>query len=311
MLGNVVEGNFGTAWCFLNIDDPLVAWETYRGEIISSDYYHDGYPIISPRSSSILRMLGSKILATNELLLESVRQNYFSNKVSRLTGAFLFENKKEAYKAISMWGNDIPHFNPFALTEVIPSLDTYYSKHDSNWITFNLGNVSSDLSWMHHYWNGDICPESKEPLWELIACTRCYICNTELRMQSYKNIRDRFNNFFPRKTLPLLEHARLAAYLGSDLGHSTPYLMQTEPSTISVKYIISMVDAKNPEYLERLSSYVLAPKNAEHINFQDLNIINEDDNFSVPDFRKMEFSFKIPDVVLRTNFNTGAFAHSS
>lgn len=311
MLGKVIEGNFGTAWCFLKINDPLVAWETYRGEIISSDYYHDGYPIISPRSASVLRMLGSKIVATNELLLESVRQKYFPNKVSRLTGAFLFENKADADRAIAMWGDEVGHFNPFALTEVNPSLDTYCSKHDSNWITFYLGKESLDLSWMHHYWNGDICPEYNVPLWELIACTRCYICNNELRQQAYNNIRERFNTIFSRKTLSLLEQARLAAYLGSDLGHSTPYLMQTSPDTLTVRYIISMVDAKNPEYLERLYSYVRDPKNTKYINFRDLNIGKDEDCFAVPDFRKMEFSVNIPDVVLKTNFNVGGFAHLS
>ena len=316
MLDDIVEGNYGKAWCFLNIADPFVAWETYRGEIISSDYYHDGKSIISPRTVSVLRNLISeesslKIVATNELLLESVRQNYFSNKVSRLTGAFLFANKTDAERAILMWGNTVSHFNSFALTEVNPSLNTYFSKLDSNWITFNLGKVSTDLSWMHHYWSGEACPESREPLWEIIASSRFYICNKELQMQAYKNIRESFYTFFSRKTLPLLEDARLAAYLGSDLGHSAPYLIHIDKNTLGVRYIISMVDANNPKYLERLSAYLQEPRNAQHINYQDLNIIREEGSFAVPDLRSLEFNFKLPDTVLNSNFKAGDFAHSS
>lgn len=164
---------------------------------------------------------------------------------------------------------------------------------------------------MHHYWAGDVCPEANEPLWEIIACTRFVICNTELKMQAYKNIRERFNRFFSRKTLPLLEHARLAAWLGSDLEHSAPYLIHTDTNTLTVRYFISMDDAKNPKYLDRLSAYVQDPRNAQHINYQDLNIIYEEGKFEVPDLRSLEFSFKIPDVVLKSNFNAEVFAHSS
>ena len=72
-----------------------------------------------------------------------------------------------------------------------------------------------------------------------------------------------------------------------------------------------MDDAKNPKYLDRLSAYVQDPRNAQHINYQDLNIIYEDGKFEVPDLRSLEFSFKLPDVVLKSNFNAGGFAHSS
>lgn len=312
MLSDVVEGNYGKAWCFLNIADPFVAWETYRGEIISSDYYHDDKSIISPRTYSVLKMLDSNsIIAKNELLLESVRQKSFPNKVSRLTGVFLFENKLDADRAISMWGKSVPHFNPFGLTEVNPSLDTYYSKHDSNWITLNLGKDSSDISWMEHYWTGHICPEVREPLWELIASTKFYICNKELQMQAYNNITESFNKFFTRKNLPLLEQARLAAYLGCDLGHTFPYLVQPNPNTFTVRYFITMAEANNPKYLERLSAYVQDPHNAKYINYKDLNIINEEGEFAVPDFSRFEFNVRIPDVILKSGFNASSFAHFS
>ncbi|SFS87037.1 hypothetical protein SAMN02910357_02313 [Succinivibrio dextrinosolvens] len=60
MLDDVVEGNYGTAWCFINIADPFVVWDAYRGEIISSDYYHEGRSIISPRAVSVLKKLTSE-----------------------------------------------------------------------------------------------------------------------------------------------------------------------------------------------------------------------------------------------------------
>lgn len=104
------SGNDSSAWCFLNIADPFVAWETYRGEIISSDYYYKDKSIISPRSYSVLKMLDSNsVIAKNELLLESVRQVFFPSKVSRLTGAFLFKNKSDAHMAIDMWGDKVLH----------------------------------------------------------------------------------------------------------------------------------------------------------------------------------------------------------
>lgn len=151
------------------------------------------------------------------------------------------------------------------------------------------------------------CP----PLWELIACTRFHICNNELREQAYNNIKELFYSFFSRKTLPLLEQARLAACLRSDLGHTFPYLIQSDPTTLTVRYFISLSDANNPKYLERLSAYVKDPGNARNINFQDLNIINEKDDFALPDFSRFNFNVRIHDVVLKSNFNVGGFAHLS
>lgn len=275
-------------WTYLNIVDPIVAWETYRGVLISPDCYKiEDNPAISFWQLKFLKNIKAT-QSINELKLEMIRQQFYPEKISRFRGFYYFENKETAIKAADLWG--VKYMNPFCLAEVGIDDKSLYSKMDSNWITYYLSKDSANDDWMHKYWQGEVCPHFDFPIWELLVVARGYILGTELRNRAYENIRN--NN--PTTILPMLEQARIAAWLGSDLGHIAPHITQLGTNQYKVGYIMDMRDAKNDEYLDRLKQYVENPENKSGINNKDLGLINKYYKFSVPDTRIKNFEFSIP-----------------
>jgi len=291
-------------WCFLNISDPLVAWETYRGVLISPDcYVVEKHPSISFWQLRFLKNISS-IQSINELKLETIRQLYYPQKVSRFRGFYYFDNQSTALKAANLWGID--YFNIFCLTEVGIDPNSIYSKLDSNWITLYANKINDNDNWMHSYWKGDPCPDFDEPIWELLIITRGLIYNNELRMRAYESIKN--NN--PMTILPMLEQARLAAYLNSDLGHGSPYIIKQNETKYTVKYIMDMQDANNEEYLRRLKNYVKNSENHKNINFKDLSLIDKYNVFSVPDLRVKQFEFELNKTGILKDFKIEKIVHN-
>lgn len=275
-------------WTYLNIADPVVAWETYRGILISPDCYKiNDNPALSFWQLKLLKNMQS-IQAINEIKLEIVRQQFYSDKISRFRGFYYFENQEIAEEAAKLW--KIAYVNPFCLIEVGIDTNSMYSRMDSNWITYYLARENSNDDWMHNYWKGEVCPHYESPIWELLVATRGYIFETELKQRAYENIKN--NN--PTTILPMLEQARLAAYLESDLGHICPYIIKSDTNLYKVIYVMDMHDAKNPEYLNKLKNYIEDPKNASSINYEDLKLIDKYNKFSVLDARIKNFEFAIP-----------------
>lgn len=295
--------NAKTVWTYLNITDPLVAWETYRGILISPDCYPiENNPAISFWQIKFLKNMQS-IQSINELKLEIIRQKFYPYKVSRFRGFYYFENQETAKLAADSW--NIEHMNPFCLAEVGIDPNSIYSKMDSNWITFYLSKENKQDDWIHSYWKGEVCPEFDKPIWELLVVARGIIYGTELRECAYEHIRN--NN--PTTILPLLEHARLAAWLGSDLGHASPCITKLSQNRFKVVDIMDMRDAKNPEYLDKLREYIENPANKNSINHVDLSLIDRYNVFSVPDTRKRNFEFSIPDRI-NIDFNIHKLSHT-
>lgn len=275
-------------WTYLNIADPIVAWETYRGVLISPDCYKiEDNPAISFWQLKFLKNIESR-QSINELKLELIRQEFYPNKISRFRGFYYFESQETAEKAANLWG--VEYMNPFCLTQVGIDTKSLYSKMNSNWITYYLPKDNTNNDWMHKYWQGAICPHFDSPIWELLVVARGYIYGTELRRLAYENIKR--NN--PTTILPMLEQARLAAWLGSDLGHTAPHIIQLDTNRYKVGYVMDMRDAKNEKYLHNLKQYIENPENKSSINYKDLGLINEYDKFSVPDARIKNFEFSIP-----------------
>lgn len=288
-------------WVYLNITDPIVAWETYRGILISPDcYLLENNPAISFWQLKFLKNMES-IKSINEIKIESIRQQYYPDKISRFRGFYYFENKETAQKAANLWKLD--YMNPFCLTQVAINSNSAYSKLDSNWITYYLPKENPNDDWIHSYWKGEICPKYEEPIWELLVVAKGFIIGTELRKQAYENIKN--NN--PTTILPLLEQARIAAWLNSDLGHITPYITNLGANKYKVQHIINMRDAKNPKYLDKLKKYSENPLNKDFINHKDLGLINKYQIFNVPDTRIKDFEFTIPTNI---NFSLNNLSHS-
>ena len=206
-----LEGTPSRVFAFIDVEHPVVAWAAYRGALVSANAE------LNPPNCPISMMFAGIIITQNnvrlhnELLIEKYRQQHFPHCNSRLTGMYFFENPVSASHAYE-WGG---HFSPENLAEVLLFSTSPVSRHDANWITHipldDNGRIRIE-EWIHRYWSGEPFPE-KEPLWEVIAQGRAFICGQELRIRAYNIV----NSKFP-ETVALLEIGRIAAHLGSDLG---------------------------------------------------------------------------------------------
>lgn len=70
--------------------------------------------------------------------------------------------------------------------------------------------------------------------------------------------------------LSLLEISRIAALLGSNLGHITPQLYQMSPSSVGVRFLQDMRDANNEYFLRQYRQYLNDAEEGE-INWADIN----------------------------------------
>lgn len=175
-------------YIYLNIDDLIVSWEVAIGRIISSREVNIRGGIshwLYSRVKSFANNFGN-IYLNREIKLELVRLSKFPNKVSRLSGVFLFDNLNMAKACIKEWDNeDTGKFNKDYISEICFN-PSNTSKVDSNWITNCLKNISDD-KWMEKYWNGDPYP-GDSPKWEIIAEGYGTVLNQQLRMKAYQNI---------------------------------------------------------------------------------------------------------------------------
>jgi hypothetical protein len=96
-----------TLFAYLNIANPMVAWEVAVGRIrSSSDRPRDTFGV-SVWSYSLLRRYTTKGLDQrfrNELLLEAVRQQVHPDACSGLKDLYFFESEYDAHAALEQWG---------------------------------------------------------------------------------------------------------------------------------------------------------------------------------------------------------------
>jgi hypothetical protein len=248
------EGQSKQVFAYLDIDQPFVAWATYRGVLVSAQAKYQ--PPNCPISMMFAGMIASQnnVRFHNETLIELCRQQYFPASNSRLTGMYFFEDMASAQR-LKNWGG---HFSPEYLAELALHPSSSITKVDSNWITYapldNKGYIT-DQSWIPKYWSGEAHPDY-EPLWELITQGYAIVCGTELRVRAYDNVYQQFPT-----ALALLETGRIAAHLGSALGNIFPWIIKNDDDvTMKVKYHIDMEDANNDVFLAKVAAYK-GPKN--------------------------------------------------
>jgi hypothetical protein len=233
-----------TALARLNIANPLVAWLTYRGEMVASAQAHE-----RAMSFWLLQALGQESRAgyrharfDDELHLDTLRRTEQPQAVSRLGGFYLFDDEVAAERAIHEWGRS---FHRDALAEVGIVEGSRSSRHDAEWITRGLG--TGDRSWMGPYLRGE--PSGDSPIWELVVDGRAIVFGTDLRKAAY----DVVARTWPR-SLALLELSRVAVDLGSDLGLILPMVLGQDGNR-RVDFAMSFVDASDDEFLDRFDKY--------------------------------------------------------
>lgn len=268
-------------WAFLDIRRPLVAWEVYRGIIISSGNINDKrFRPLSLWHTGILKeyLRGGNIKIINEIRTETIRRKVYPQEISRLEGIYLFQDRESAVRAVKEWGGTGSKFNVDYLTEVEILPGARITKADSQWVTFKFGDRDTkDNSWIENYWKG--IPYSKDPHWELIVDGRAKILNSDLCARARQIVK----NVWPTSE-KLLEISRIASELGFNLGHVVPFTQSLPSNVYRVAYIIDMRDANNEKFIENYRKYVL--KN-------NISLLLRDIDFSVPDLRKEFFEFRV------------------
>ena len=264
-----------SGFVYLDIKHSLVAWECYRGALISP-YVIDSLEAYHPslRVANIIRASNNITLA-NELLFEYVRKKEFSPKVSRLRCFYAFPDKKLA-KAAKKWGEHFGSQENLVKTKIKA---TNITMADANWVT-NFKQTKNNLldkvplDSIRKYWSGTH--------WEYLVEGRAIIYGTEVRKRSYQIIK---NSMLPN-VLELLEISRIAETVESNLGHICPYITRISDTAFKLAYIMDMQDANNPSFLGKLK------ENKMLVNFNDLKPIDPI-NFMIPDLRCYEKIFSL------------------
>lgn len=234
------------AYVYLNIDFPIAAWAAVRSVLVSASAAAGNEPgFVSVASAELMRHNQARLW--NELLIDTVRRLRHPHRVSRLSGMFCFLSLEDARRAGELWGL---HFHLDNLVEVGFEGVSKPERLDSNWITYAPrapdGSLSRDrLAWIDRYWSGEAYPSGR-PIWETLVEGRLVIFGTEVRQQAVEVIRKAFP-----ESLGLMEIARAAAWVGSDLGNTCAWLTRVGDD-IELHWLMDMRDANNPDFIKRL-----------------------------------------------------------
>jgi hypothetical protein len=234
-----------SAYVYLDIDDPVVAWMVYRAELVSAPHAHQ-------RALSVFttrRLWMNRAAYGHEQAIEQLRRS-FPDAVSRLAGFYAFPDQESARAAMS-WG--LPAFRQELLAEIVIDPISSVSRYDAEWIT--RCPFPPDEEWAANYFGGQPSPS---PIWELLIDGRAIIYGTEIRKRAYDTVKATWP-----ASLPLLELARVAVELRSDLGLITAVLVD-HGDQLAVRYMMNFADATNPAFLERFAAFD-GPKNTQDL----------------------------------------------
>lgn len=250
-----------SAYVFLDVADPLVAWMVYRAELVSAPQVHE-----QALSVFTARRLHSKAAYERECAIDLVRRERFPGAVSRLTGFYAFPDKDSACAAMS-W--NVPSFRDELLAEVAIDPGSSVARYDAEWITKHFW--SSDPRWIANYFEGE---PTGDPIWELLVNGRAIIYGTDIRERAYETVKMTWP-----ASLALLELARVGVELRSDLGLLTAMLV-VDDTRLAVRHAMNFADATNTEFLERFAAFD-GPKNT--------NDLTPTSDLIQPDLRDRDF----------------------
>lgn len=261
------------AFCFLNLENPVCAWAAYRGVLVQ--------PPSEPGFLSVwvatMLFANSPYRVKREFMLEAIRAAEFPDQTSRLRGMYVFPDKLAALRAVN-WGG---HFCKENLSELSLTEATLGERrYDANWISYpRLKDDKAVPDWMHRYWAGEPHPEH-EPVWEALAEGRVVLLGTELRQRAFEQL----SNEFPDSTA-LLETARLAAWIGSDLGNVAAFL-RVHDQIASLDYLLDMRAASDPDVVRQLGEL---RESGHPINWPAIGESIQLGSFVLPDLRPYGF----------------------
>jgi hypothetical protein len=256
-------------WAYLNISNPLCAWATYRGALVSIP---NDSGFISVWSASLLK-IGDPDRIAREFAIEKCRAAFYPHKVSRLRGTYCFVDLQSAERALK-WGN---HFKAQNLAELSFAEVARGERLDANWISYGNFEDPSNVAGFG-YWSGQAFPGA-EPVWEALVEGRIYVLGTQLRERAYALV----EKHMPDSTA-LLELARVSAWIGSNLGSVYAFL-QDAGDYVDLNYAMDMGDADNPVFLKQLEDLKASghPIRAESIR------AFAEDRVRTPDLRPFGF----------------------
>lgn len=272
------------AYAFLDIDNPLCAWATYRGTLVCAP---DAPGFISVWTAGLIRTNKPGRMAF-ESAVEAVRVAQFPHRISRLRGMFCLLDAESAKRACSWDQENKTHFQSEYMAELsLTEAGARRDRLDANWITYapidKAGHLT-DGSWIQNYWTGNQYP-NKEPIWETLVDGRLIVLGTDIRRRAYATVKSEFPD-----SLMLLEIAREAAWVGSDLGAISAFV-RIEENEMVVDYAMNMVDAESPEFLGKMATL---RENGHTVNWADMKSHIDQSSFgNVPDFKRYRFRCSI------------------
>lgn len=261
---------------YLDVEHPVVAWNTYRGVLISREqiWARHGEGAVSLFLANIFDS-GNFRRLQSELAIDAIRARDFPRAISRLSGMFVFDDVESALAAEqAAWGG---HFRSDHLTDV---LVTYKSttRVDANWITQMLdGDGNLVLGWekmAEEYWSGQAFGSS--PIWESLVDGAVTVLGTRVREQAYEIIRMRYP-----KSLSLLEESRIAALLGFSLGHISSWLLR-KGEHVELAYYFDNSAESDQAYLASVERYLRTAEPGS-VNLRDL--VSSPGTARLPDLR--------------------------
>jgi len=265
---------------YLDLNRPYVAWETYRGVLISADQIkidiEKNPSKISIMFATIIRDCNNQTLS-NELLIEQIRSNEFPELVSRLKGLFIFKDLKSAQNA-TVWGG---YYNRGNRVNIDVSTEIEPIRLDEKWISKfkkNEGIITEDsIGDIRKYWSGE--PYDGNPRWEYLINGTATIRSANVRNRAYNVIQKNMHG-----SIDILKLSRYAYELDSDLGHCIPWIQRIAQNEFKLQYFMNFEDAKNDVFLKKLQKYY--PKKRK--NFVQINGFNTP--YFQPEFREFKLS---------------------
>lgn len=261
-------------YALIDLTNPFTVWECAIGRMRSA--------CDVPHNIAVSSFLFKKIRAASEgsanwlkreLALEDIRSQEFPDKVSRLSGIFLFTDQALARPAARAWGMSDATTE---LSEVNFSAERG-NWHDSCWIA-DIGSPVSD--WGRKYWEGQ--PKGANPQWELIASGIGMVVTKSVRERCYLRASSRD----PHATLFLAAAASAFAVGHLDTGMCMPYL-SFRRDTIYGEYIMFEEDFRKLDW-----STIKDECDRMGYVFPDRREINQ--TLRTPDFTEMNFKVKYP-----------------
>lgn len=186
-------------WCYLNIENPLVAWEVAIGRIASLE----ALPSLqgqerrwfltqwqySRLKNAFCNEPTNKIPLINEFRIESVRHRFYNHKVSRLRGSFFFKSEGDAKNIVKYYG--WTGFNPNYLSEV----EVYYKNdediayYDSTWFTMKASDIMSVEDIKCYLSNTTYWGKDTNPATEVLVYGLGFVINEDLIQKAYNNVK--------------------------------------------------------------------------------------------------------------------------